>query len=168
NLTAQQGAGLRIRWCVFLNLSQKSLARWESSWNLRRDASPHPADVAPEPFVIAQNGHRGCVRELARLNEDEALANFLQYFELPARRRMQAHEHYPAVGAQVPEMIKHEPDIAVLCVELWLVKQVDGGGISVGAIERKILGRPVEGAHLVWLEGMKGQPRERAITNALD
>ena len=67
------------------------------------------------------------MRELARLNEDEALANLLQYFELPARRRMQAHEHHPAVGAQVPEMIKHEPDIAVLGVELGLVEQVDDG-----------------------------------------
>ena len=43
---------------------------------------------------------------------------------MPARGRVQAQHHQPALGAQLAEEIEHEADIAVLQVELRLVEQM--------------------------------------------
>ena len=58
------------------------------------------------------------------LHEQEALADLAQDLELERRRRVQAHEHQPALAAQPAEEIQHEADVAVLGVELRLVEQV--------------------------------------------
>ena len=83
------------------------------------------ADVSAEALVASQRREIGGMRQLAVLDEDEALADLLEDLELEARGRVQADEDQPALGAQAAEEIEHEADVAVLRVELRLVEEVD-------------------------------------------
>jgi hypothetical protein len=75
------------------------------------------------------------VRELARLNEDEALAKLLQYLELPTRRRMQrARERHDAdqVLVEVRDSgIGIDPENADRLFSAFFTTKPDGMGIGL-------------------------------------
>ena len=66
----------------------------------------------------------GFRHRLAAMDEEEGLADLLQDLEVVARGRVQAYEDELALRAQLAEEVEHEADIAVLCVELRLVEEV--------------------------------------------
>ena len=118
--------------------------------------------------MVHQAGEIRRLQKAASLDEDEALACVAQDIELPAFVRMQAYKHEPAVGAQPAEEIEHEPDIAVLGVELRLVEQMHVRRRTHCPFEHERWPRTLERPHLIRLVVMKREAVALAVAHAMD
>src|SRR5688572_18796693 len=90
-------------------------------------------------------------------DEHEALADVSQDVDVQGLVGMQAHEHQAATIAKAAEEVEHEADVAVLCIELWFVEQMNAGALGVCALLQESGLEASVVTHLVRLVVMHGQ-----------
>jgi hypothetical protein len=81
---------------------------------------------------------------------------------------MQAEKHDPAVRAQALEEIEHEPDVAVLRVELRFVEKVHVGRGTSCPLKQERGARALEGPDLVRLVVMNRQAIALTVADAMN
>src|SRR5438876_8951349 len=102
------------------------------------------------------------------LDEDEAVRDLAEDVDVVRLVRVQGQKHQSPLGAQAPEEREHEPDVAVVDVELRLVEEMHERVVLPRAREQGVEHPPSKAAHLVGLVVVDRQPVAFVVSDPMD